>query len=92
MGAMGVHRAAFTSIAQTEPLAGGLLRGHKVKVPVVALGGEKGLSAKVLEMVKVVAEDAEGGVVADCGHFVHEERPDVIVSHLRTLREKTAKP
>ena len=92
LGAMGVYRAAFTSIAQTEPLTGGLLRGHKVKVPVVALGGEKGLGAKVLEMVKLVAEDVEGGVIADCGHFVPEERPDVIVSHLRTLREKTAKP
>ena len=92
LGAMGVYRAAFTSIEQTDPLAGGLLRGHKVKVPVVALGGEKGLGAKVLEMVKLVAEDVEGGVVADCGHFVPEERPDVIVSHLRALREKTAKP
>ena len=92
MGAMGVYRAAFTSIAQTEPLAGGLLKGHKVKVPVLALGGAKGLGARVPEMVKLVAEDVQGGVVADCGHFVPEERPDVIVSHLRALREKTAKP
>ncbi len=92
LGAMGVYRTAFTSIAQTEPLAGGVLRGHKVKVPVVALGGEKSLGAKVLEMVKLVAEDVEGGVIADCGHFVPEERPDAIVSHLRALRKKTAKP
>ncbi len=93
MGAMGVYRAQFASIAQTEPLAGGLPRGHKVKVPVVALGGEKGgLGARVPEMVKLVAEDVQGGVVADCGHFLPEERPDVIVSHLRALREKTAKP
>jgi pimeloyl-ACP methyl ester carboxylesterase len=92
LGAMGVYRAAFTSIAQTEPLAGGQLSGHKVKVPVAALGGEKGLGAKVLEMVKLVAEDVEGDVVADCGHFLPEERPDVIVSHLRALPAKTAKP
>ena len=46
LGAMGVYRAAFTSIAQTDPLAGGLLRGHKVKVPIVALGGEKSLARR----------------------------------------------
>ena len=45
LGAMGVYRAAFASIEQTEPLAG-LLTGHKVKVPVVALGGEQGLGEK----------------------------------------------
>jgi hypothetical protein len=62
LGAMGVYRAAFTTIQQTEPLI-----IHKVKVPVVALGGTKGLGDHVLAMVKMVAENVEGGVIADCG-------------------------
>jgi pimeloyl-ACP methyl ester carboxylesterase len=90
LGAMGVYRAAFTSIEQTEPLAG-LLTGHKVTVPVVALGGEKGLGDRVLTMVKMVAKDVEGGVVADCGHFLPEERPEEVVRHVKALADNAAR-
>ena len=69
---MGVYRVAFTSIEQTEPLAG-LMSEHKVKVPVVALGGVKGLGDKVLTMIKLVAKDVEGEVVPDCDHFLSED-------------------
>ena len=41
LGGMGVYRAAFTSIEQTEPLA-----KSTVVVPVVAIGGAKSLGAK----------------------------------------------
>jgi pimeloyl-ACP methyl ester carboxylesterase len=90
LGAMGVYRAAFTSIEQTEPLAG-LLTGHKVTVPVVALGGEKGLGDRVLTMVKMVAKDVEGGVIADCGHFLPEERPEEVVRHVKALADNAAR-
>ena len=84
LGAMGVYRAAFTTIQQTEPLT-----IHKVKVPVVALGGAKGLGELVLPMVKMVAQNVEGGVIPDCGHFVPEERPGEIVRHILALTKKT---
>jgi pimeloyl-ACP methyl ester carboxylesterase len=89
LGSMGVYRAAFTSIEQTEPLAG--LFGRKVTVPVVALGGAKGLGERVLAMVKMVANDVEGGVVADCGHFLPEERPEEIVRHVKALADNAAR-
>ena len=88
LGAMGVYRAAFTSIEQTEPLAG--LTGTKVKVPVVALGGVKGLGERVLAMVKMVAQDVEGGVIADCGHFLPEERPEEVVRQVLAMAAKAA--
>lgn len=84
LGTMGVYRAAFTSIQQTEPLT-----IHKVKVPVVALGGTKGLGDHVIAMVKMVAENVEGEVIPDCGHFVPEERPEEIVRHILALTKKT---
>jgi pimeloyl-ACP methyl ester carboxylesterase len=86
LGAMGVYRAAFTSIQQTEPLT-----IHKVKVPVVALGGTKGLADHVLAMVKMVGENVEGRVIADCGHFVPEERPEDIVRHILAMTNMTRK-
>jgi pimeloyl-ACP methyl ester carboxylesterase len=85
LGGMGVYRAAFTSIQQTEPLT-----IHKVKVPVVALGGTKGLGDRVLAMVTMVAENVEGRVIADCGHFVPEERPEEIVRHVLAMTRNRA--
>jgi pimeloyl-ACP methyl ester carboxylesterase len=77
LGSMGIYRAAFTSIDQTEPLT-----AARVKVPVVALGGEKGLGATVGESVKLVAEDVEAHTLAGCGHFLPEECPTDVIDHI----------
>ena len=87
LGSMGVYRAAFTSIEQTEPLAR-LLVGHKVAVPVVALGGDKSLGANVEKMLKLVAKNVEGEVVSNCGHFLPEEYPEVVVRHILAMASK----
>jgi pimeloyl-ACP methyl ester carboxylesterase len=85
LGAMGVYRAAFTSMAQTETLT-----RNKVSLPVVALGGSSnGLGAKVGEMVKLVAEDVEAHTLADSGHFMPEEQPDAVVKHILAMAAKT---
>ncbi len=85
LGALGVYRAAFETIDQTEPL-----QKNKVKVPVFALGGEKGLGAKVQEMVEAVAGSVEGSVLPDCGHFIPEEAPDEVVRSIQALAGKVA--
>ncbi len=86
IGAMGVYRAAFTSIRQTEPLT-----RNKVRVPVVALGGSaNGLGAKVGEMVKLVAQHVEAHTFADSGHFLPEEQPDTVVKHILSMAAKAA--
>ena len=84
LGAMGVYRAAFTSIAQTEKLT-----QAKVRVPVVALGGSRnGLGAKVGEMVRLVAEQVEAHTLPDSGHFTPEEQPDAVVKHILSMAAK----
>jgi pimeloyl-ACP methyl ester carboxylesterase len=77
LGAMGVYRAAFTTMEQTAPLV-----HNKVRVPVVALGGERAQGNRVREMVAMVAETVDGGAVAGCAHFLPEESPDEIVRHI----------
>jgi len=84
LGALGIYRAAFTSIDQTEPL---MLA--KVSVPVVAIGGVKGLGDKVGEMVRMVASDVAAETLPDAGHFVPEEAPDEIIRRIRALAAKT---
>jgi hypothetical protein len=41
-------------------------------------------------MVEMVAENVDGGSIADCGHFVPEERPDEIVRHVLAMTKKLA--
>lgn len=85
LGSMGIYRAAFSSIAQTEPLM-----SAKLTILVVALGGEKGLGGKVGEMVAMVAADVEAHTLADCGHFMTEERPAFVAGHILDLSKRVA--
>lgn len=70
LGAMGVYRAAFVTIGQTEPLA-----HDKVQVPVVAIGGADSMGPNVAAWLRRVAEHVEERSIAGSGHFVPEERP-----------------
>jgi pimeloyl-ACP methyl ester carboxylesterase len=83
LGAMGVYRAAFTSIAQTDPLM-----VAKVRTPVLAMGGIKGLGAKVGQGVSLVAENVEAHTLTDCGHFLPEERPHEIVEQIVAMARR----
>jgi pimeloyl-ACP methyl ester carboxylesterase len=87
LGSMGIYRAAFASIEQTEPLM-----TAKIKVPVVALGGEKGLGGKVGDMVAMIAENVEAHTLAGCGHFMTEERPEFVIDQIVALTERLAAP
>jgi pimeloyl-ACP methyl ester carboxylesterase len=84
LGSMGSYRAAFTSIAQTEPLM-----NAKTMVPVVAMGGAAGgLGAKVGEMVKMVAENVTVITLPDSGHFLPEECPQAVVQQILAIAAK----
>jgi len=84
LGSMGIYRAAFASIEQTEPLM-----KDKVTVPVVAMGGAKGgLGAKVGEMVKMVAEHVDVVTLPDFGHFLPEECPDEVARRILAVAAK----
>ena len=73
LGALGVYRAGFRSIEQTEPLI-----ANKIRVPVIAVGGKAGLGEHVGAMMALVAADVQSVVIEDCGHFAPEDRPDEI--------------
>ena len=83
LGSMGIYRAAFTSISQTEPLM-----ATKIALPVVALGGESGLGDKVGDMVAMVAENVEAHTLTGCGHFMPEERPQFVIDQILKLSER----
>ncbi len=86
LGALGVYRTAFDTIALTEPLT-----ANKVKVPVAAWGGDKALGSKVKEMIEMVASEVTGGVISPCGHFIPEEAPEQLVKRFEDFAAKVGK-
>jgi hypothetical protein len=69
-GSMGVFRAAFASIAQTEPS-----QDAKITISVVGIDGKRGLGKQVGSMLHTVAENVTAVTPDDFGHFVPEEAP-----------------
>ena len=56
----------------------------KLKMPVLALGGNKsfGRGMETLESLQRVAENVRGGLVPDSGHWVCEEQPEFVAKQL----------
>ncbi len=57
----------------------------RLKMPVLALGGEHSTGMLMLKMMHAVADDVQGGIVAECGHYIPEERPDDLIQQLLTF-------
>ncbi len=71
------YRAVFDDITQNKEYV-----KTKLKMPVLALGGEKATNTKMLHTMQAAASDVCGGVVTDCGHYIPEERPDYLVEQI----------
>lgn len=60
-------------------------RNYRIKTPILALWGGTGVVGKlwdVLEGWKMFADDVSGFAVPNCGHFVPEEKPEIVVEAL----------
>jgi haloacetate dehalogenase len=59
--------------------------GRRLTIPILALWGSAGLPARLptLEIWRQYADDVTGAEIPDCGHFIPEERPDVLLTRLR---------
>ena len=65
--------------------------GERVRAPLLALWGREGRidQLPVLDIWRDYAHDVRGAGVAECGHFLPEERPEPV---LRALEEFLAQP
>lgn len=61
--------------------------GRRLTMPVLALWGSVGLPARLptLEIWRDYAENVTGAEIPECGHFIAEERPDALLTHLRAF-------
>jgi pimeloyl-ACP methyl ester carboxylesterase len=58
-------------------------------LPVMAVGGERGFGAAVAKNLRHGASDVRQEVLADCGHYVSEERPAELASLLLSFFDGT---
>ncbi len=78
------YRALLQDIADNKAV----LAQDKLAMPVLAIGGAvsyphgRGRGTAPEQSLRQVALDVRGAVVPDCGHFIPEEAPDVLIKHL----------
>jgi pimeloyl-ACP methyl ester carboxylesterase len=75
--ALSYYRAVLQDIEQNKRLT-----GHKLTVPILALGGAEGMSPHLYDAMKPHGEIVEGGAVGECGHYMPEEHPLTISSQI----------
>ena len=65
-------------------------RAHmkKLKMPVLAIGGDHSFGAGVAMGLKAVADNVQSAVIKDCGHFVSEEQPTAFTNVLLDFFDK----
>jgi pimeloyl-ACP methyl ester carboxylesterase len=74
------YRSFFENADRNRELA-----QNKLKMPVLALGGDRSTGMLMLNVMRAVADDVRGGIVPDCGHYIPEERADYLIQQLLTF-------
>jgi len=58
----------------------------KLKMPVLAFGGEATFGPMIGTVIRCVADNVEDAIIPDCGHWITEEQPqattDLVVDFL----------
>ncbi|MES2186798.1 MAG: alpha/beta hydrolase [Pseudomonadota bacterium] len=60
-----------------------LASGNKLKLPILALGGEKSFGPMMATVMRAAGNDVTEGVVPDSGHWIMEENPGATVKLVR---------
>jgi pimeloyl-ACP methyl ester carboxylesterase len=81
------YRALNQDVADNRATLAG---GFKLPMPALGIGGggPRGRGELVVESLRRVALHAEGGAIADCGHFIPEEKPKELADWLRAFLAK----
>jgi pimeloyl-ACP methyl ester carboxylesterase len=65
-----------------------LAAGGKLKMPVLALGGDHSFGTGQADVLRFAALDVTGGVIPDSGHWIMDENPDATIAAVTAfLRE-----
>jgi pimeloyl-ACP methyl ester carboxylesterase len=62
-----------------------LAAGGRLKMPILAIGGEKSFGLQMAEVMKSAADNVEGLSIADSGHWLMEEQPKATIAAIRAF-------
>jgi pimeloyl-ACP methyl ester carboxylesterase len=83
-GAMHSGFAQFAAFDQDAIDNRAFLAGARLKMPVLAVGGEKSFGPMMATVMRAAANDVSEGIVPDSGHWIMEENP---AATIRLVRE-----
>jgi pimeloyl-ACP methyl ester carboxylesterase len=76
-GSFQLYRAFGATAAQNEER-----KSRRLTMPVLAIGGAESSGEMVRDTMRLVADNVEGLVIPDCGHWVAEQAPDKVLTAL----------
>ena len=76
-GSFEIYRAFPEIIAQNEQR-----KTRRLTLPVLAIGGAESSGEGAANTMRLVADDVQGVVLPDCGHWVAEQAPDELLAAL----------
>jgi pimeloyl-ACP methyl ester carboxylesterase len=82
-GAMHSGFAQFAAFDQDAIDNKAFVAGGKLKMPVLAVGGEKSFGPMMAAVMRFAAEDVREAVVPDSGHWIMEENPEATIRIVR---------
>jgi pimeloyl-ACP methyl ester carboxylesterase len=60
---------------------------NRLKMPVLAMGGEGGTGSTLFDQMSTIADVVEGGVIQGCGHWIVIECPGAFLSRIGPFLE-----
>lgn len=82
-GMLGYYRAVFEDMEQNADLA-----KARIKIPILALGGDVGSAPNIYDAIRPLGEDVRGGVIENCGHYIPEEQPEILAQRMLAFFEE----
>src|SRR5215218_5206626 len=82
-GAMHAGFAQFAAFDQDARDNQAFVKAGKLRMPVLAVGGEKSFGPMMATVMRAAATDVKEGVVPDSGHWLMEEQPEATVALVR---------
>jgi len=84
-GAMHSGFAQFAAFDQDAIDNKAFLAKGKLKMPVLAVGGDKSFGPMMATVARFAADDVQEGVIPDSGHWIMEENPKATVAMVRAF-------
>jgi len=81
-GGMSNGFAYYRAVAKSTEQNRSFAAREKLSMPVLALGGSKGVGKAMVGLVGPLTVDVKGGEIEDCGHYVMEEQPKIVAEKL----------